>query len=75
MLFSLLLPVHFILPSVYYLTGLSSISNYHYLLHFSADQKILAYTPYHRGFQECSVANCAKFNQHAGAKQTRLREK
>ncbi len=63
MLFSLLLPVHFILPSVYYLTALSSISNYHYPLPFAPEQKILPQAAHSPGFQESSVRNCVKFSQ------------
>lgn len=63
MLFSLLLPVYFILPSVYYLTALSSISNYHYPLPFAPEQKILPQAAYSTGFQESSVRNCVKFSQ------------
>jgi hypothetical protein len=66
MLFSLLLPVHFILPLVYYLTALSSISNYHYPLQPATDQKILPQAAYRPGFQECSVRNCVNISQHNG---------
>lgn len=64
MLFSLLLPVHFILPLVYYLTALSSIPDIHYPLQPAADQKLLPQAAGGPGFQECSVRNCVNIRQH-----------
>jgi len=66
MLFSLLLPVHFVLPLVYYLTALSSIPDNHYPLQPAAGQKILPQAAYSPGFQECSVKNCVNISQNNG---------
>lgn len=58
MLFSLLLPVHFILPPVYYLTTLLSISDYYLQFYRTANHKTGRKAAYRLTFQQSFVKNC-----------------